>query len=164
MIHSSNITFKQDFSLVEDYSFGKAVTRENFISFLIMSYELSRGLPELQKIYFIWSEKMAHFDYRRNLDTFVGNGAFTALEPIEQDLFRDAFLRTEKHKHIFETPERLEKEMWNSLIGLRKMCDMHTDFSALSNRAMDFFNLRQMTSFDDFRKAAAKYIEAKNSE
>ncbi len=161
MIHSNTIDFKQDFGIVKDYKYGDKVSRENFISFLILSYELSRGQPEIQKVFFVWHEKLVQFKHWENLETFVRNGGYYALKTKEQEHFYDAFRRIEKHKQVFSNADELEIEMKNSLLKLRGMYNMSDDFLMLTNRAMDYFHFPELKSFDDFRAAAAKYVKAK---
>lgn len=62
---STLINFKETPITLINYKDGDIPTRENFISFIIFSFAISRGEPGLQQMYFRWVEKTTNLTAKR---------------------------------------------------------------------------------------------------
>lgn len=68
------ITFKEEVLSIAEYKIGDSVTRENFTPFLISSFALSRGLPEIQRVFFLWQEKIVDFSFSVIFENLINQG------------------------------------------------------------------------------------------
>ncbi len=81
---------RQDFVFVP-YRLGDRVSRENFSSFLILSFALSRGKPKAQVLFFLLVDKVTGFDYKNTLTNFFTAGGWSALLPAERQKMVNVF-------------------------------------------------------------------------
>src|SRR5579872_6710870 len=98
---STLINFKEAPITLTNYKDGDIPTRENFISFIIFSFAISRGEPGIQQMYFRWVEKATNFNCQEMLDNFVEVGAFDTLTLDEQKKFEAAFIHVKSHTEKF---------------------------------------------------------------
>jgi hypothetical protein len=158
MNNMTKINFNQKPDCALDYVFGAQINRENFTSFLILSFAVSRGHPEIQRVFFIWLEKIHSFEYSNVLKEFVSHGAFDAFSAQEQKIFTDAFMSVKRHSESFDQSE-FEDEMREELIALYKR-PVNVNVMEV---ALKFFDLVDITSIGDFTKSASDYIRVHKS-
>lgn len=154
----ARINFNQKPDCALDYVFGTPINRENFTSFLVLSFAVSRGHPEIQRVFFIWLEKTYSFEYSNVLEEFVSCGAFDAFSPQEQRIFTDAFMSVKKHSESFDKSE-FEDEIREELIALHERPVNENVMEV----ALSFFDLMAITSINDFAKSASDYIRVHKS-
>lgn len=84
------------------WSFGDAITRDNFLGFLLVSYMVSRGNIAIQEKFFYFSEKKFGFFYKETIENLEKYGSFNALSEEEKYEFSENFKRVKKHHQQFE--------------------------------------------------------------
>jgi hypothetical protein len=148
------IDFNRQNHVILPYSPGDLVSRENFVSFLILSFAVSRGHPEIQKMFFLWTEKTLGFPFAIVLENFVTNGAASTFSREEWDMFKNAFLKVKRHSETFD-PSEFDDELQDELRALHErpinMMVMET--------VLEFFDFEKIKSITDFNESSAKYIQ-----
>ena len=90
----------------KDYKGTEPVTRENFNSFLIKSFAVSRGQYHSQITYFRWIKEKNGFDYVPTLKNFIEAGGWNTFSDQEKEKFNQAFARVGIHGSFpYEDPE-----------------------------------------------------------
>jgi uncharacterized Zn finger protein len=148
------IDFKQQKHAVLPYSLGDPVTRENFVSYLILSFAVSRGHPEIQRMFFQWTEKTAGFPFPSILEDFVTSGAVEVFSREEWDMFKNAFLKVKKHSEFFDASE-FDDELQDELRALHE----RPISLVVMEKVLEFFDFDRIKSVTDFSEASAKYIQ-----
>ncbi|MDB4984591.1 MAG: hypothetical protein JWM20_770 [Patescibacteria group bacterium] len=150
------IVFNRTPIQVTKFQTDEIVTRENFTSFLILSFAVSMGSPEVQKVFFLWSEQRAQFSYSLSIENFVNSGGIDILFPEEVSAIKDAFLAVKKHSEEFREFE-MDDEISIEIEALHRR-PMPEE---VLKRTLDFFNLEQVTSFQEFMVLARNYYARK---
>lgn len=142
--------FAQPPDSIEQFRLGDKVTRDNFASFLIQSFAVSRGRPPIQKVFFILAEKMDGFDHMATLKSLQKSGGWHALSEVEQKVFRDAFDKVQKHKK--GRPEsQTEEDIFKEIEKLAQNPET-------INEVERFFDLERIDSMAEFNACAARYF------
>lgn len=81
----------------QKYTFGDRVTRENFNSFIIESFRISRGDADVHCAYFELIKKLNGFDFRKTFENFKQAGGWDVLSKEEQVEFMKMFDRIKGH-------------------------------------------------------------------
>lgn len=84
------------------WKFGDAITRDNFLRFLLISYMVSRGNIAIQEKFFYFSEKKFGFFYKETIENLEKHGSFDALTEAEKSEFSENFKNVKKHSQNFE--------------------------------------------------------------
>lgn len=87
---------------VTAYKSGEKVTRANFIPFLIRSFEISRGEPIWQYIYFSWVQERTGFDWKGTLANLLDAGVWECLSDKERKMFIGAYNKVPSHENTAE--------------------------------------------------------------
>jgi uncharacterized Zn finger protein len=148
------VRFDQPNHSILDYSLGDQVTRENFVSFLVLSFAVSRGHPEIQKMFFMWIEKATKFPFVIILEDFVSNGAASTFSREEWDMFKDAFSKVKKHSDSFD-PSEFDDELQDELRALHERLEN----KMIMETVLGFFDFDTIKSITEFNEASAKYIQ-----
>src|SRR3989344_1639284 len=74
---------------LEHYTPLDKVTRNNFISFLIKSFEVSRGDPQALSVFLVWLKLKSNFDYVATLENFFQAGHWMTLSNEEKKEFEN---------------------------------------------------------------------------
>ena len=77
------------------------ITRDNFTNFLIESFRVSMGRPEVQFYFFKWLKLKTGFDYSIMLSNLTMAGGWNALSEIEKEEFKRRFREIKKHLENF---------------------------------------------------------------
>src|SRR5262245_36251570 len=91
------IDFEKAPKELTEFKLGDALTRENFTSFLILTFGVSRGDVGIQKLFIEWLTQKYGFDYTKVMDTFVAKG-FTFLDSREIAEITENIARVPEHR------------------------------------------------------------------
>jgi hypothetical protein len=147
--------FAREPDALSEYRLGDKVTRENFISLLILSFAMSRGRPHIQKIFFKWLEKKYGFDYSTTIIHFSNRNGWNSLIDKEKEIFRKSFHRVDRHAEMY-FPGRHEEAIEGEVDRLTSIL--------LGNNigqkyADEFFDLDSISSLSDFSTYTNKYLQ-----
>ena len=149
------IDFSKPNHSILPYSPGDTVTRENFVPFLIVSFAVSRGYVEIQKMFFQWTQKTSGFPTTIVLENFVTNGAAETFSREEWDMFKDAFLKVKKHSESFD-PSEFDDELQDELRALHERSENPKAMETI----LGFFDFENIKSIADLNEISARYIQA----
>lgn len=79
------------------YVFPARVQRSNFSTFLIYSFAVSGGNPDLQRAFCEWTYLNQGFDYQATFQNFTDAGGVNSLSRRERKEVRDAFVHVRRH-------------------------------------------------------------------
>ena len=83
--------------VLQAYEPGTRITRANFTSFLIQSFEISVGNPEIEALFMKWIKLKYGFDSFAVIANFVKAGGWEVLSDGEKEEFQRHFNRFNKH-------------------------------------------------------------------
>ena len=111
------INFKKAPIILKEYNVGDVVDRENFVSFISLSFAVSRGHVYLQELFFMWTEIMTSFPYATVFNDFVEQGGYLNLSSEERDYLKKKFKMVQAHLNVkdFSSPdhnELIERELF----------------------------------------------------
>lgn len=150
------IDFSKNPENIISYNFGDAVTRDNFINFLLLSYAVSKGNFVIQRVFFLLMEEKIGFPYKDTIQNFFKNGSYEALSKEERNLFFKSFRNVKKHLQIYEEIE-IEDEIKDEIDGLYDRPKSVGEIPL--NAALAFFDFAQIKSISDFMKKAKEFNE-----
>ncbi len=160
--------------ILEDYAVGDKITRENFTNFLIKSFAVSRGVPLVQYGFFEWVEKTTGFSTRDTLKRLAFSppgekipNPWDFLTNEEQKKFLQAFLSVNIHEDALysESDDELttEKHVHSIKAEFRNIVNFYVNVDELSPNQEFIKSLREISSWDDFKKIAIPYIKEANA-
>lgn len=79
------------------YKNGQQINRDNFISWYVFSFAISRGDPDVQYGYIRWSSAQTGLDFHSTFQNFLRAGAKNCLSPAELTYIQDAYNRISIH-------------------------------------------------------------------
>ncbi len=111
----SIIDFGRPPEVLQEFRVGDPLTRENFVSFIIQSFAISRGRPEAQWLFFEWlmDKNDQYAGLSETLKAFVVKGGWEILSSAEKEQFLSAFRMVKKHEKWldFEHEDEIKQEL-----------------------------------------------------
>ncbi len=146
------IDFTKPPARVEDFKIGDKVTRENFLSFLITGFRISRGSFVVQRAFYKWIGVKNGVDYLADIKYFCENGAWHLLTPEEHDKFTKAHMSNPGHETKNPSPEFLDKNLRNLYNDMFQMWAIDGEEV---EKTIDFKKIETIT---EFNLAAAPFL------
>lgn len=150
-----SVNFSQKPEKLTEYAIRQPVTRENFLSFFMTSFMVSKGVPEIQRMFFLLAEKTVGFELAPTMESLATNGGFDgAFTREEQFIFKSAFDRISEHK----------KKLHASIIGEEMRDEIvrwHEDpsYQKIRESLLPQFNFEAIKTIAQFTEAAAPFIK-----
>ncbi|MEK9158080.1 MAG: hypothetical protein AAB638_02775 [Patescibacteria group bacterium] len=143
--------FSQPPQELKTYKVGDKITRENFNSFLMQSFAISRGQVIVQIMFMAWIKTHTGFDYESTVDNLLKSGGWDAFSELEKSEFLSKFRSVKKHTDKYLDFEH-EDEVKNEIEGLENnITKFHLKFE-------DLYDL-QSPNFSDFQQLANTDVE-----
>ncbi len=133
------------------YEIGSPISRENFVSFFMKSFAVSRGRIEVQLLFFKWIQRKQGFDFLAALGSLLLAGGWNAFTPEEQKMFLDGFRHIKKHTDKWLDFE-YEDEIINEIEGVVMR-------EVAMGRSEEFIDIETIDTFSEFVSATSNYIE-----
>ncbi len=145
----SEADFSQPPATLSAFHLGDRVTRENFTSFLILGFSVSRGSPTIQLVFFMWLQEKYGLDYKTTFAAFNKSGSWECLSQLEKEKFYSEFSKVPKH-----TEQAVEIE--TELGAISNLITANT-FNADMLRG-ELFDFKNINSLNDFTRSADKHF------
>lgn len=152
------IDFKREPVNLTPYDFGEDITRENFGSFLALSYELSQGKFSIQKVFFAINKIKFGFCYEQVIREFCESGGYDIFTENEKEIFQLDFLFT-FHNFKKLTKTELEDTIRSKINGLYEGITTEGIFSL--DDMLKHFNPDEIESISDFEEKVEIFNEAR---
>ena len=155
--HEAGIDFKKPPTRIDDFKVGDTLTRENFITFLIMSFAVSRGQAHVHVAFLDWMKQKSGFDYLGVIKSFCEAGAWGNLSYTERQMFLNAHKSTKQHETKDPTPEYL-----SAAVGALYK-DLIEGWKKFGGELMEQVHFEKIHTLAEFNVVISKYLAGRNS-
>lgn len=89
--------------ITHTFRFGHLVNRENFTSFSILSFRLSKGSPWAQRVVWHFAKEQTGFDFQTTYENYLNAGGYKTLSNSETDMILRAYISA-GHSRAYKQP------------------------------------------------------------